>query len=56
MKEYEVEIIETLTRVVTIDAENADEALSLVWDKYSEGYIVLDESDHVDTDLNIFEG
>lgn len=55
MKEYEVEIVETLSRVITIDAENEDEALSLVWDKYSEGFIVLDYSDHVDTELSIFE-
>ena len=56
MKKYEVEIVETLSRVITVEAESEDEALTIVWGLYDDGEVVLNYSDHIDTDLNIFEG
>lgn len=55
MKEFAIEVIETLSRIVRVEAENKDDALSQVWDMYSEEEIVLDASDHIDTDLSIYE-
>lgn len=55
MKEYAIEVIETLSRVVHVDAESEAEALVTVSDMYYNEDIVLDASDHVDTDFNIYE-
>lgn len=55
MNEYAVEVIETLSRVITVEAESEDEALVTVSDMYYNEEIVLDASDHVDTDFNIYE-
>lgn len=56
MKEYEVEIVETISRIITVEADNEYEALVTVSDMYHNEEIVLDASDHIDTDFNIFEG
>ena len=45
MKKYTVEITETLTRLVSIEAENPDEAERLVREKYKSCEIVLDADD-----------
>lgn len=42
MKEFDIEITETLKRTVTVQAENADEAMDLVHDRHSQGIYVLD--------------
>lgn len=55
MEEYAVEIIETLTRVVYVEAESEYEALEKVSDMYYSEEIVLDSSDHTNTDYYIFE-
>lgn len=48
MKEFDVTITETLKRTVTVQAENADEAMDLVHDQHSQGVHVLDAGDFVD--------
>lgn len=48
MKEFDVTITETLKRTVTVQAENADEAMDLVHDQHSQGIHVLDAEDFVD--------
>ena len=55
MSEYAVEITETLSRVITVEAESEDKALVTVINMYYSEEIVLDASDHVDTDFNIYE-
>lgn len=55
MNEYAVEVIETLSRVVYVEAESEDDALSQVWDMYREEEIVLDSFDHINTELYIYE-
>ncbi len=48
MKEFDVEITEFLKRTVTVQAENADEAMDLVHDQHSQGIHVLDAGDFSD--------
>lgn len=55
MKEYAVEITETLSRIVHLEADNEYEALVTVSDMYYNEEIVLDASDHIDTDFDIYE-
>lgn len=45
MKEYQIEIKEALERVVTVDADNLDEAIDKVVEMYDAGEIVLDAED-----------
>lgn len=45
MKKYAIEVIETLSRLVFIEADSEEDAISQVWDMYSEEEIVLDSSD-----------
>lgn len=45
MKKYKVEIRETLSRVVEIEANSPEEALETVEDLYLDCAYVLDESD-----------
>ena len=49
MKKYTIEITETLTRLVSIEAER------IVREKYKNGEIVLDADDFQDYDTSIYE-
>lgn len=49
-----IEITETLQRVIEIEANSIDEAVGHVRKLYSEENIVLDNTDHVDTEIKIF--
>ena len=55
MNEYAVEISETLSRVEYVEADNEDEALDIVREKYFNEEFVLDSSDYIDTDFQIYE-
>ncbi|HET0881446.1 TPA: DpnD/PcfM family protein [Streptococcus pneumoniae] len=55
LKKYTVEITETLSRLVSIEAENPDEAERLVREKYKSCEIVLDADDFQDYDTSIYE-
>ena len=46
MNEYNIEITETLSRVVTVKADNIHDAISNVTARYKSGEIVLDERDY----------
>ncbi len=48
MKEFDIEITEFLKRTVTVQAENADEAMDLVHNQHSQGIHVLDAEDFAD--------
>jgi len=52
---YEVEITETLQRVVEIEADSKDEAVEKVCKQYSDEKIVLDESDFKGNEITIYE-
>ena len=48
MKTYQIEICETLCRVVDVQAESPSNAVDIVENRYSDGDIVLDASDYQD--------
>lgn len=54
MKEYKVEITETLQTIITIEANSEDEAIDIVQQKYKDEEIVLDSSNYIDTDFSIY--
>ena len=55
MPKYKVEITETLSRIVEVEAENKDSAVSKIKDFYRQEKIVLDSNDYLDTEIKIFE-
>lgn len=50
---YQVEITETLQKVVSIEAEDECSAVSAVKQLYRTEDIVLDSSDYIGTDIDI---
>jgi hypothetical protein len=50
---YKVRIIETLSRIVEIEADDEYDALSIAEDMYCDGGIVLDASDYDGADYII---
>jgi hypothetical protein len=53
MEKYNIEIKETLTREISIEASSIDEAMSSAELLYNNEEIVLDYSDHNATDIDI---
>lgn len=53
MKNYEVEIKETLSTIVIIEAESEEDAVDRALEMYNNCEIILNESDHIDTEINI---
>ena len=57
MKEFEVEVVETLIRIVTVEAMNAEDAVELTKNIYmgnvSGEEIILDSDDFFDVDFNV---
>ena len=51
--EYKIEIKETLSRIITVEAENENEAIVKARLKYKAEEIVLDNSDYIDTEFDI---
>ncbi len=51
---YRVEITETLKRGVIVEAQNADVALDIVKKHYDDEDIILDGSDFVDNDFEVY--
>lgn len=55
MKEFKVEITETLQKTITIIAENEESAIEEAKSLYRDEEIVLDDSNYIDTEYNIVE-
>lgn len=55
MKEFAIEVIETLSRIEYVEAESEDEALKRVRTMYFDEGIVLDSSDWMSTDFYVYE-
>jgi len=55
LKEYEVEIIETLQKTITIEANSPEEAAMLVETGYKNEEYVLDADHFVDVDFRTIE-
>lgn len=53
MKEFEVEVYETLIRIVTVEANSEEEAIELVKHDYNNAELVLDSDDFFDVDFNV---
>lgn len=52
-KEYSVEIVETLIRVVTVEATSEEEAIEQVMHDYNNAELVLDADDFFDVEFEI---
>lgn len=55
MKEFKVEITETLQKTITIIAENEQAALEEARSLYRDEEIILDDSNYIDTEYKIVE-
>ena len=53
LKEYSVEVCETLIRIVTVEATSEDEAIKFVRYDYNNAELVLDSDDFFDVDFEI---
>ena len=52
MKSYDIEIEEVLRRVVSVKADNIDDAIEIVRDKWNNEEIVLDYSNFLESSIN----
>ena len=55
ISKYQVEINETLSRIIDIEAENEKDAVSKIKDLYRKEEIVLDSNDYLDTKIEIYK-
>ena len=55
MKKFDIEIEETLQRVVSVDANSVDEAIDIVHEMYRNEEIVLDENDFMDVEFREYK-
>jgi hypothetical protein len=53
MKEFEIEVCETLIRIVTVEAQSEEQALEFVRYDYNNAELVLDSDDFFDVDFNL---
>ena len=51
METFKIEVKETLSRVIEIEANSVDEAFSKIQDLYKNEEIVLDADDYVETEF-----
>lgn len=51
---FRVEIKETLSRIIDIEAENEEEAIRKARDKYNNQKIILDSGDYIDVEINTY--
>ena len=52
---YKVEIKEILSRLIDIEADNENEAIIKAKTEYRNQNVILDESDYIDTEINIYK-
>lgn len=55
MEAYKIEVKEYLSRVIEIEAESRNEAISIVKEMYKAEEIVLDSEDYVITEIEGYE-
>lgn len=55
MAKFAIEIVETLSKVVYVEAENFEQACDAVYDDYRHQRIVLDAEDCIDYYIDGFE-
>jgi len=54
-KTFKIEIQETLSRIIEVEADNIDEAISKANEMYNNEEIVLSENDFVETNIDFIE-
>ncbi|WP_440455043.1 DpnD/PcfM family protein [Psychrobacter sp. ASPA161_9] len=54
-KTFQIEIVETMSNIVEVVAENEQEALLRAQEMYRNEEVILDSEDYIDTKFNIFE-
>ncbi|AMN48631.1 DpnD/PcfM family protein [Psychrobacter sp. P2G3] len=54
-KTFQIEIVETISNIVEVVAENEQEALLRAQEMYRNEEVILDSEDYIDTKFNIFE-
>lgn len=52
MPEFQIEITETLSRIVSVKANDINEAIQKVREQYRQSEIVLDSEDFITVDFN----
>lgn len=52
---FKIEIKETLSRIIDIEADNEEDAIRKAREQYKNQKIVLDSSDYINTEINIYE-
>lgn len=55
MHKFKAEITETLQHIEIIDAENQEEAIKKLKEKYDNQEIILDSDNHVSTEFHVLE-
>ena len=53
MKEFKIEITETLSKIIEIQANDVDEALEAIKEMYYQELIILDSRDFVDKEIKM---
>lgn len=53
-KKYQVEIAETLQRIIEVKADSPEDAIQKIRKKYMDSEIVLDYSDYIDVDFSLY--
>ena len=53
MREYNVEVVETLIRIVTVEAMSEEDAIKFVKYDYNNAELVLDSDDFFDVEFEI---
>lgn len=51
MEKFDVKIIETLSKTVEVEAKSESHAIILVTEMYNEEEIILDSSNHIETNF-----
>jgi hypothetical protein len=54
MEKFEIEIQEFLSRIIEVEAKDANEAISKVREMYRKEEIVLDCDDYVTTEIDLY--
>lgn len=52
-KEYQIEVVETLIRIVTVEATSEEDAIKFVKYDYNNAELVLDSDDFFDVEFEI---
>lgn len=55
METFKVEIQELLSRIIEVEAENVDEAISKIKETYKNAEIVLDSGDFVTSEIKEYK-